>query len=239
MLRLKWLMTICQALIARKVKIPKSFVQKLLRHFRKIEHRFDADKNRDFQQSLLARNLLLFTFTYLLVNEGYSNRLVNVSENLSLLSLSANPNHIPVGILKENLKEIEDLILNKLIAFMPKPMSLHLLVDFDTIPHLHQSQIPNESYGVVNSRNLGSRYQLARQRINRTCRRRVRHNVTVGNKAILRRIAKIPHQVSERHIQRNVTIDNKVTLRIFSKLPYQVTDNLSVNEFFNGYYSFI
>ena len=72
---------VCQILIARKVKISRYFIQRLLMHFEKygqklielkIEHnvgQLDADRIRAFQQKIKppwASNLPIMVFTYLL-----------------------------------------------------------------------------------------------------------------------------------------------------------------------------
>src|ERR1043166_5354543 len=121
---------VCQTLIAR------NFIQRLLMHFGKydqklielkIEHnvgQLDADRIRAFQQKIKspwASNLPINVFTYLL-NQGYK-QLSNANEDLPSKGndmelfhfLSAGPhviNYAP-GMLRKNLKDIEDLILNK------------------------------------------------------------------------------------------------------------------------------
>ena len=127
---------VCQTLITRKVIISRYFVQRLLMHFGKydqklielkIEHnvgQLDADRIRAFQQKIKspwASNLPINVFTYLL-NQGYK-QLSNANEDLPSKGndmelfhfLSAGPhviNYAP-GMLRKNLKDIEDLILNK------------------------------------------------------------------------------------------------------------------------------
>jgi hypothetical protein len=170
---------VCQTLITRKVIISRYFVQRLLMHFGKydqklielkIEHnvgQLDADRIRAFQQKIKspwASNLPINVFTYLL-DEGYK-QLSNVNEDLPSKGndmelfhfLSAGPhviNYAP-GMLRKNLKDIEDLILNKRFTpFPPRPKTLQL--DLNNDPHIHQPPIPEEypsKDGYENNRQL-------------------------------------------------------------------------------------
>jgi hypothetical protein len=57
--------------------------------------------------------------------------------------LSAGPhviNYVP-GMLRKNLKDIEDLII-KFVPFPPRPKAFQL--DFNNDPHIHQQSIPEE-----------------------------------------------------------------------------------------------
>ncbi|PKK59575.1 hypothetical protein RhiirC2_287194 [Rhizophagus irregularis] len=123
----------------------------------KIEHnvgQLDADRIRAFQQKIKspwASNLPIFVFTYLL-DEGYK-QLANMNETLPSKGndmelfhfLSAGPhviNYAP-GMLRKNLKDIEDLILNKrFVPFPPRPKAYQL--DLNSDPHIHQQPIPEE-----------------------------------------------------------------------------------------------
>jgi len=170
---------VCQTLITRKVPISRYFIQRLLMHFGKydqklielkIEHnvgQLDADRIRAFQQKIKspwASNLPIFVFTYLL-DEGYR-QLANVNETLPSKGndmelfhfLSAGPhviNYAP-GMLRKNLKDIEDLILNKrFIPFPPRPKAFQL--DLNSDPHIHQQSAPEEypsKDGFENNRQL-------------------------------------------------------------------------------------
>src|SRR5437763_924914 len=160
---------VCQTLITRKVIISRYFVQRLLMHFGKydqklielkIEHnvgQLDADRIRAFQlkiKSPWASNLPIFVFTYLL-DEGYK-QLANAGEDIPDIPskgndmelfhfLSAGPhviNYAP-GMLRKNLRDIEDLILNKRFTpFPPRPKTLQLGSNNDS--HIHQPPIPEE-----------------------------------------------------------------------------------------------
>ena len=155
---------VCQSLIARKAIISRYFIQRLLMHFGKydqklielkIEHnvgQLDADRIRAFQQKIKspwASNLPITVFTYLL-KEGYrklsneDNDLPSKGNDMELFHfLSAGPhviNYAP-GMLRKNLKDIEDLILNKRFTpFPPRPKALQL--DLNNDPHIHQQPIP-------------------------------------------------------------------------------------------------
>ncbi|CAG8603188.1 5982_t:CDS:1 [Funneliformis mosseae] len=136
---------VCQNLLTRKVIISRYFVQRLLMHFGKydqklidlkIEHnvnQLEADRICAFQQKIKspwASNLSLPVFLYLL-NEG-CNQLGNAvplkGNDMELFHfLSAGPHVINFapGMLRKNLKDIEDLILNqKFIPFPPRPKSI-------------------------------------------------------------------------------------------------------------------
>ncbi|GET55119.1 hypothetical protein GLOIN_2v1490054 [Rhizophagus irregularis DAOM 181602=DAOM 197198] len=136
----------------------------------KIEHnvgQLDADRIRAFQQKIKspwASNLPIFVFTYLL-DEGYK-QLANMNETLPSKGndmelfhfLSAGPhviNYAP-GMLRKNLKDIEDLILNKrFVPFPPRPKAYQL--DLNSDPHIHQQPIPEEypsKDGFENNRQL-------------------------------------------------------------------------------------
>jgi hypothetical protein len=72
--------------------------------------------------------------------------------------LSAGPhviNYAP-GMLRKNLKDIEDLILNKrFVPFPPRPKAYQL--DLNSDPHIHQQPIPEEypsKDGFENNRQL-------------------------------------------------------------------------------------
>src|SRR5436190_612391 len=123
----------------------------------KIEHnvgQLDADRIRAFQQKIKspwASNLPIFVFTYLL-DEGYK-QLANINEALPSKGndmelfhfLSAGPHVIDYapGMLRKNLKDIEDLILNKRFTpFPPRPKTLQL--DLNNDPHIHQPPITEE-----------------------------------------------------------------------------------------------
>ncbi|POG83181.1 hypothetical protein GLOIN_2v1490054 [Rhizophagus irregularis DAOM 181602=DAOM 197198] len=170
---------VCKTLITRKVPISRYFIQRLLMHFGKydqklielkIEHnvgQLDADRIRAFQQKIKspwASNLPIFVFTYLL-DEGYK-QLANMNETLPSKGndmelfhfLSAGPhviNYAP-GMLRKNLKDIEDLILNKrFVPFPPRPKAYQL--DLNSDPHIHQQPIPEEypsKDGFENNRQL-------------------------------------------------------------------------------------
>jgi len=93
-------------------------------------------------------------FTYLL-DEGYQQLSTDNEENLSSKGndmelfhfLSAGPhviNYAP-GILRKNLKDIEDLILNKRFTPLPpRPKAFQL--DINREPHIHQPLILNNEY---------------------------------------------------------------------------------------------
>jgi hypothetical protein len=170
---------VCQALISMKVPISQYFIQRLLMHFGKydqklielkIEHnvgQLDFDRIRAFQQKIKspwASNLPIYVFTYLL-DEGYK-QLANINETLPSKGndmelfhfLSAGPhviNYAP-GILIKNLKDIEDLILNKrFVPFPPRPKAFQL--DLNSDPHIHQQSAPEEypsKDGFENNRQL-------------------------------------------------------------------------------------
>ena len=171
--------TVCDTLIARKVIISRYFVQRLLMHFGKydqklielkIEHnvgQLDVDRIHAFQQKIKspwASNLHITVFKYIL-DEGYK-QLSNANEELPSKGndmelfhfLSAGPhviNYAP-GMLRKNLKEIEDLILKKRFTpFPPRPKTLQL--DLNNDPHIHQPPIPEEypsKDGYENNRQL-------------------------------------------------------------------------------------
>ncbi|CAG8581889.1 5931_t:CDS:2 [Funneliformis mosseae] len=167
---------VCQNLLTRKVIISRYFVQRLLMHFGKfdqklidlkIEHnvnQLDADRICALQKRIKspwASNLSLPVFLYLL-SEGYNqfgNAVPLKGNDMELFHfLSAGPhviNYAP-GMLRKNLKDIEDLILNqKFIPFPPRPKSITRDLNHD--PHIHQ-QPPPEEYppkdGYENSRQL-------------------------------------------------------------------------------------
>ncbi|UZO22448.1 uncharacterized protein OCT59_014811 [Rhizophagus irregularis] len=145
-------------LITRKVPISRYFIQRLLMHFGKydqklielkIEHnvgQLNADRIRAFQQKIKSpwtSNLPIFVFTYLL-DEGYK-QLANMNETLPSKGndmelfhfLSAGPhviNYAP-GMLRKNLKDIEDLILNKrFVPFPPRTKAYQLDLNSDPYP---------------------------------------------------------------------------------------------------------
>ncbi|CAB4432667.1 unnamed protein product [Rhizophagus irregularis] len=115
----------------------------------KIEHnvgQLDADRIRAFQQKIKSpwtSNLPIFVFTYLL-DEGYK-QLANMNETLPSKGndmelfhfLSAGPhviNYAP-GMLRKNLKDIEDLILNKrFVPFPPRTKAYQLDLNSDPYP---------------------------------------------------------------------------------------------------------
>src|SRR5437763_5197422 len=151
---------VCQTLIARKVIISRYFIQRLLMHFGKydqklielkIEHnvgQLDADRIRAFQQKIKspwASKLHITVFTYLL-NEGYK-QLSNANEDLPSKGNDMELFHFlsagPHDALRKNLKDIEDLILNKRFTpFPPRPKTLQL--DLNNDPHIYQPPIPEE-----------------------------------------------------------------------------------------------
>ena len=138
----------------------------------KIKHnvgQLDADRIRTFQKiikSPWASNLPISVFAYLL-EEGCK-QLANSNNNESLPLkgndmelfhfLSAGPhviNYAP-GMLRKNLKYIEDLILlHKFTPFPPRPKLPQL--DLNNDPHNHHPPIPEEyppKDGYENNRQL-------------------------------------------------------------------------------------
>jgi hypothetical protein len=170
---------VCQTLITMKVPISRYFIQRLLMHFGKYDQKLvefkieynvghlDVDRIRAIQQKIKspwASNLPNFVFTYLL-DEGYK-QLANTNESLPSKGndmelfhfLSAGPhviNYAPV-MLRKNLKDIEDLILNKrFVPFPPRPKAFQL--DLYNDPHIHQQLAPEEypsKDGFENNRQL-------------------------------------------------------------------------------------
>src|SRR5437762_3218157 len=84
---------------------------------------------------LIVHNLLITIFTYLL-NEGYS-QLSNSNEDISSKrNIFSGPYVVVLGKLRKNLKEIEDLILNKrFISFPTRPKALRLYLNSDGYIH--------------------------------------------------------------------------------------------------------
>ncbi|POG79910.1 hypothetical protein GLOIN_2v1471925 [Rhizophagus irregularis DAOM 181602=DAOM 197198] len=130
----------------------------------KIEHnvgQLDADRIRAFQQKIKspwASNLPIIVFTYLL-DEGYK-QLANMMKPYRQVFhfLSAGPhviNYAP-SMLRKNLKDKEDLILNKwFVPFPPRPKAYQL--DLNSDSHIHQQPIPEEypsKDGFENNRQL-------------------------------------------------------------------------------------
>ncbi|GBC43975.1 uncharacterized protein OCT59_014803 [Rhizophagus irregularis] len=164
---------VCKTLITRKVPISRYFIKILLMHFGKydqklielkIEHnvgQLDADRIRAFQQKIKspwASNLPIIVFTYLL-DEGYK-QLANMMKPYRQVFhfLSAGPhviNYAP-SMLRKNLKDKEDLILNKwFVPFPPRPKAYQL--DLNSDSHIHQQPIPEEypsKDGFENNRQL-------------------------------------------------------------------------------------
>ncbi|CAG8716548.1 1181_t:CDS:2, partial [Funneliformis mosseae] len=131
---------VCQDLFARKVIISRYFIQRLLMHF--------------------GSNLPISVFTYLL-EIGFKQLAKEMplkGNDMELFHfLSAGPhviNYAP-GMLRKNLKNIEELILvHMFIPFPPRPK---LQLDLNSDPHIHQPPIPEEyppKDGFENNRQL-------------------------------------------------------------------------------------
>jgi hypothetical protein len=155
-------MTLCQSLIERKIITSRYFIQILLKHFGaysqklvelRIKYNFNkfvTDNIYAFRQKInpsWARNLLIFVFTYLL-NERQS---VNAKKHL--LSNDIEPSHIFTAnprinnafadMLRNNLKEIEDLIY-KLIS------KSSFQLDFNNASYAHQQLLFLKKYPLKN-----------------------------------------------------------------------------------------
>ncbi|RGB34482.1 hypothetical protein C1646_668496 [Rhizophagus diaphanus] len=151
-------MTMCQSLIERKIISSRYFIQILLKHFRMHNQRlielsighnfgqFGADKN----QSSWARNLIIFAFNYLL--NADERQLAYPEENLPSKDMRLtnprinNVNNDSAEILKNNknnLKDTEELIINKFITLSSKsPLNL----DFNSASFIHQPLLIPDKY---------------------------------------------------------------------------------------------
>jgi len=147
---------VCQTLFARNIAISRYFIQKLLIYFGKYDQRLIqlkikhnisqlyVDRIRLFQQKITSsyvNNLPISVFVYLL-NEGYKQLSNGSNEDLSSKcnDIDASP-HSPHVITtnhvlgKKNLKDIEDLILNKRSILLPRmSKAFHL----DLLNQIHQ-----------------------------------------------------------------------------------------------------
>ncbi|CAG8605540.1 12059_t:CDS:1, partial [Funneliformis mosseae] len=146
---------VCENLFTRGVIVSRYFIQRLLMQFGKndqklieleIEHNVGVLPQKI--KSPWASNLSLPAFLYLL-NEGCNKLDTEVplrGNDMELFHfLSAGPHVIDnaPGMMRKNLTDIEDLVLNqKFIPFPPKPKSVRLDLNHD--PHILQLPPPEE-----------------------------------------------------------------------------------------------